>query len=457
MLLRPFNPRPSTRALLKRPQKRIAIIIPAWDEAAVIASMLENNIARIDYENYDIFVGVYRNDAQTRRAVDGVIETHPNVIRADVQSDGPTSKADALNWTLVAIKAHEAKHGIVYDAIAMHDAEDVIHPATLRVYNWYCERSDMLQLPVLSLPRQPTDLVGGHYMDEFAEWHTKDLAARARLSGIVPSAGVATCFSRRAIDTLLNEGDGRVFNTDSLTEDYDIGQRLRLYGLRGEFVRQYVVLRSENGRKRRKELVATKEYFPNKFNQSIRQKSRWVLGISILGWRDLGWFGSTATRWFLYRDRKAIWTAPTGMIAYAIVVQVLLYELVIWLVPGLNALPALIERDSWVWGLILVNFWFLLNRVIHRMIFTGVNHGWLHALIAPIRIVVGNFIAFGAVWRAARLYILHLITGKPLTWDKTDHVFPSVAEIEALYGEARYFKRLERSSPSKRVREISYE
>jgi adsorption protein B len=207
-----------------------------------------------------------------------------------------------------------------------------------------------------------------------------------------------------------------------------------------------VVLRSEDGKQKRRELVATKEYFPNKFNQSIRQKSRWVLGISFLDWRDLGWFGTTATRWFLYRDRKAIWTAPTGMLAYAIVFQVLLYHIVVSLVPGLETLPALIERDSWIWGIIMINFWFLLNRVIHRIIFTTYNHGWVHGLISPIRIVVGNFIAFGAVWRAGRLYILHLITGKSLTWDKTDHVFPTPKEIEALCGDARFFSRLDNSS-----------
>ena len=44
-------------------------------------------------------------------------------------------------------------------------------------------------------------------MDEFAEWHAKDLVVRESVSGSVPSAGVGTCFSRRALLALV--GDDR--------------------------------------------------------------------------------------------------------------------------------------------------------------------------------------------------------------------------------------------------------
>src|SRR5689334_13569946 len=35
----------------------IALLVPAWDEASVIASMLKATLARIEYPNYRIFVG----------------------------------------------------------------------------------------------------------------------------------------------------------------------------------------------------------------------------------------------------------------------------------------------------------------------------------------------------------------------------------------------------------------
>ncbi len=45
------------------------------------------------------------------------------------------------------------KVGEHYDAFAMQDSEDVIHPLSFKVVNAYLDRSDMVQLPVLSMPR----------------------------------------------------------------------------------------------------------------------------------------------------------------------------------------------------------------------------------------------------------------------------------------------------------------
>ena len=74
-------------------------------------------------------------------------------------------------------------------------------------------------------------------MDEFAEWHAKDLVVRESLVGSVPSAGVGTCFSRRALLALNAETDNQPFNTESLTEDYDVGARLGKMGMQSIFAR----------------------------------------------------------------------------------------------------------------------------------------------------------------------------------------------------------------------------
>lgn len=84
----------------------------------------------------------------------------------------------------------------------------------------------MIQLPVTSLERKWYELVAGTYMDEFAESHTKDMVVRESVSGVVPSAGVGTCFSRRAMDALVGTTHNKPFNTDSQNEDYDVGNRL---------------------------------------------------------------------------------------------------------------------------------------------------------------------------------------------------------------------------------------
>ena len=82
----------------------------------------------------------------------------------------------------------------------LHDSEDVLHPMELRFYNHLLPRKDMIQLPVTSLDREWYELVAGVYMDEFAEWHAKDLVVRESVSGwcrrpaSVPASRGARCW-----------------------------------------------------------------------------------------------------------------------------------------------------------------------------------------------------------------------------------------------------------------------
>jgi adsorption protein B len=73
----------------------VAIFVPAWDEAAVIASMLKSTLARLDYDDYRIFVGHYRNDPATAAAIASVGDCRIEPVLVD--DDGPTTKADCLN------------------------------------------------------------------------------------------------------------------------------------------------------------------------------------------------------------------------------------------------------------------------------------------------------------------------------------------------------------------------
>jgi len=85
----------------------------------------------------------------------------------------------------------------------------------------------LIQVPVYPFERSWTNFTSMCYLDEFAEVHGKDIVVREAIAGQVPSAGVGTCFSRRAVLALVADGDGIAFDTQSLTEDYDIGFRLK--------------------------------------------------------------------------------------------------------------------------------------------------------------------------------------------------------------------------------------
>ena len=109
-----------------------------------------------------------------------------------------------------------------------HDAEDLIHPEELRWINYYAARFDFIQTPVLALRTPFFALTHGVYCDEFAEYHTRDMAVRPLLGGFVPSSGVGTGYRRDALDKLARSAANKIFEPEALTEDYENG--LRLFG-----------------------------------------------------------------------------------------------------------------------------------------------------------------------------------------------------------------------------------
>src|SRR5919197_2919126 len=225
------------RALLTPSEKPLAIMVPAWHETHVIGKMAELAASTLDYENYHIFVGTYPNDPDTQRDVDQVCTRFRNAHKVVCARPGPTSKADCLNNVLDAILQFERRASLQFAGFILHDAEDVISEMELRLFNYLVDRKDLIQLPVYPFERRRSNFTSAHYMDEFAELHGKDIPVREALAGQVPSAGVGTCFSRPATMAPLADGDGVAFDVQSLTEDYDIGFRLRVKGMSEIFVR----------------------------------------------------------------------------------------------------------------------------------------------------------------------------------------------------------------------------
>lgn len=280
----------SAQSLREREEQWLAIMVPAWKEYDVIAKMVENTLATMEYTRFIIFAGAYRNDAETTTEVERMVRRYPGrVVRAAVTHDGPTCKADCLNTIIQTIIRHEAGHGIRFAGVIMHDCEDVIHPLELKYFNYFILDQDLVQLPVLSLERKWYEWVAGTYMDDFSETHQKDLVARQALTGTVPGAGVALCYSRRAIEAVMKVRGDSPFNTSTLTEDYDFSFRLRELGMREAFVHFPICENAEPtedaegktrtrwrfGRRKgtRPQLLATREYFPSTFRTAYRQRA----------------------------------------------------------------------------------------------------------------------------------------------------------------------------------------
>jgi bacteriophage N4 adsorption protein B len=385
----------------------IAILVPAWDESAVIASMLRSMLSRLDYPDYRIFVGHYRNDPGTAAAIASVGDERVHAVQ--VEADGPTTKADCLNHLYDALVAHEVGTGRPAKAIVLHDAEDVVHRFELRIFDGLIDRAAVIQLPVLPLVDPHSRWISGHYCDEFAEAHIKELVVREAVGAAIPLAGVGCAIARKPLAQLAALEGGKPFAGSSMTEDYELGLRLGALGLKTMFVR-IPAQPGEPG------VVASRGHFPATLGAAVRQKARWLGGIALSGWDRLGWGGGLGERWMRMRDRRGPLAALLLLGAYA---AALLWSQ-LWLAEALGA-PVQARMDPVLKTLLTVNAGLLAWRALMRAGFTASAYGWREGLLSIPRLVVGNVVAMLA---AARAVSLHL-GGGARRWDKTRHIFPA--------------------------------
>jgi adsorption protein B len=172
-----------------------------------------------------------------------------------------------------------------------------------------------------------------------------------------------------------------------------------------------------------------REYFPSRFRAAVKQKSRWVLGITLQGWRNLGWAGNPLMKYMLFRDRKSLVTSIVNVLGYVALAAVVAVWVLGRVVDDGYRYPPLVESGSWLSRLIIADTAFLAVRLLERAYCVGRVYGWLQACLSVPRQVWGNVINCSAASRAVYLFVESAFTGKALAWGKTDHVFPSEAVL----------------------------
>ena len=287
----------------------------------------------------------------------------------------------------------------------------------MRLLEYLIGRAALVQLPVIPRRATRSRWVAGHYGDEFAELHGKQMVMREALGASIPSAGVGCAFARDALLELSVRTMGKPFDADSMTEDYELGLNLTGGESRGIFAR----MRDRHG-----QLVATQEFFPEKLEDAIRQKSRRIAGISLSGWDRLGWKNNWRENWMRLRDRKASLAAIVLAIAYIAVILtglLLLTELF-----GVYKLQPVSEPLKM---LLVVNAGFLMWRLLLKCYFVFALYGLREALLSMPRTIVANVINILAAWRAIGHYV-HQLAGHPVNWEKTRHFYPETEQIQQL-------------------------
>lgn len=422
------------KRLFEVPEKPLAIMVPAWNEVGVVGEMARLAASTIDYENYQIFVGTYPNDPQTQADVDAVCLHYPNVHKVVCARPGPTSKADCLNNIIDAILRFQQDARIEFAGFILHDAEDVISPMELRLFNYLLPNKDMIQIPVYPYAPEWKGFTAGHYVDEFAENHGKDVIVREALTGQVPSAGVGTCFSRRAISALLEDGDGIAFDVQSLTEDYDIGFRLKQKGMKCIFARYSITdpalaLKQDwrPGMSREfSQVICVREHFPRDWQHAIRQKSRWIVGIVFQGTSNLGWSRKGALNYFLWRDRRGLFAYLLSFLVNLLLLVLLAMWLVTVIAPESWRFMSILGDSKLLSTLLWLNGLLLVNRLFQRGWFVTRYYGIFEGLPSAPRMMWSNFVNFFANLRALR-QVMEMGDSRRVAWDKTTHEFPALA------------------------------
>jgi adsorption protein B len=401
---------------------RFAVMIPVWQESAVILNTLQNITNIWDCSMLRIYVGCYPNDAETIRAVMQA-GTDPRVRIVLNPLNGPTTKAQCLNRLWQAMRDDEMLYDADFDAIILHDAEDMVHPDALQVFADHLRSHQTVQLPVLPMPYPGSAFISGHYCDEFAEAHGKFMPVRQMLGASLPLAGVGCAIDRQCLENLVQRQDSGLsgpFSEQSLTEDYELGIRLHNAGAKGYFATQYAA----DG-----ELIATRAYFPHDLSAAVRQKSRWTAGIALSGWDRLGWQGQVAQSrknyshwaeyWMRIRDRRSMLGAVVLLAAYMALAGGLILSL------AQNAgWYDIAPYSSPLITLLIINAAFLLWRLALRCYFTYRYYGVFQAILAVPRMMISNIISIMAARRAVFSYC-RLLAGRPVFWDKTRHMLPT--------------------------------
>ena len=389
---------------------RVAIFIPAWQEAAVIAHTLSHACKVWPQRGVAFYIGCYRNDPATLEAAMRGAGTDPRVRLVVHDVAGPTTKADCLNRLYRALEEDEARSDESVRAIVMHDAEDMVDAAALSLIDRAMDDNDFVQLPVLPVPDPQSRWIGSHYCEEFAESHAKAMTVRDCLRVGIPAAGVGCGFRRDLLRSIRRDAEIGVedgpFSGHSLTEDYELGLNVSAQGGRSRFLR----LRGEDGR-----LVATRSYFPHTLDAAVRQKSRWMHGIAFQGWDHLGWGSSLMENWMRFRDRRGPLAALVLLTGYVLFVLAAILTAL-----DLAGFDRPWEMSPILWTLLGLNMASFVWRAAMRFAFTAREYGFFEGLRAVLRIPVANVISIMAGRRAVMAYG-RTLRGASAQWDKTVH------------------------------------
>ena len=218
---------------------RVAIVIPAWNEAAVIGRTVDNLLA-LDYPAGRLRVYVV-DDASTDATPEIVRATaaeHPGVVHHLRREQGGEGKAHTINHGLCQITADDW-----YEAIMVIDADVLFTPAALRQMAQHFGRVDVGAVTAYikegSRPK--------NYLNRFVAFEYVTAQAGARRAQNMLGAQACLAGGAQLIRRASLEAIGGQIDTTTLAEDTVTTFRIQLAGQRVVF-EPYAIVWAEEPR-----------------------------------------------------------------------------------------------------------------------------------------------------------------------------------------------------------------
>lgn len=171
------------------------------------------------------------------------------------------------------------------------------------------------------------------------------------------------------------------------------------------------------------------EYFFDNFCVFYWQKVCWVLGIGLQSWEMLGWCGLLVIKYLFVCDCKGIVMFFVSIIVYVIFLQLLLFW--VFKVSGLWNIQFFIIFQVGIWqmNVVLLIIVVLVMCVVQCFYFVNKLYGWEYVLMLILCMVVGNMINFMVIVCVWWMFLLYLLFGKCMVWDKIMYDFFSVLQF----------------------------
>lgn len=196
---------PSLEDLIDVKERNIALLIPVWRSGEGLSASVDRLVNSLDYSAYHVFLGVYPNDTQSLREAQRLALRHQHVHRVVCSQPGPIPYSDSVTALVEGVAEFANSSGIEFEAAVLGEVDDTLHPLSFRLYNYYSERFDLVEIPRFARSEAWYQLAAGAVRDDLAFVHGRENTIRAALSHDCVLRQTLPCVEMGLLRRLLSE------------------------------------------------------------------------------------------------------------------------------------------------------------------------------------------------------------------------------------------------------------